>query len=289
MGANVAKAIDIGVAVVHLLDGCDMGMIMNDYIEDDEPDYDMPFGMTRVLISANDYRSTKNPLTCTQDARSMQKLLQQCGISDVTVLLDNDNTKGRVVGAIQNVAARCAPGETFVFYYSGHGTQVEDLDGDEDDGKDEAFCFVDENGRVSHDTLMTDDEFRELLISSTDEDTNVFIISDCCHSGTIADFGTSDWIGRRAVSMSGCADSQTSKDVGGGVFTHCLLYAIELLAERGETDCSVAHLYNTVLDMRSMRYGHIPDQDIALQWAPHFRPQRMQSPFQPRGDFVHLG
>lgn len=39
------------------------------------------------------------------------------------------------------MAASCEPGDFFVVYYSGHGTNVEDQDGDEEDGNDEALCL----------------------------------------------------------------------------------------------------------------------------------------------------
>mmetsp|Transcript_10764 Transcript_10764/g.24578 ORF Transcript_10764/g.24578 Transcript_10764/m.24578 type:complete len:283 (-) Transcript_10764:161-1009(-) len=273
--------------IVKLLDGCDAGIANNTYV-DDEPDFD-DGGMGRVMmvISANDYKSTKNPLTCTRDAASMQELCQACGITQVRTLLDNENTKQNVAGAIASMAQQCGPMDTFIFYYSGHGTGVDDIDGDEADGQDEAYCFVDSDGGISYNTIMRDDEFAQLILDNTSEDTNVLIISDCCHSGTICDFGTSDWMNRRAVSMSGCADSQTSKDVGGGVFTHCLLYAIQDLQQQGDTGYSVAHLYNKVLDEKDSRFGHIQDQNIALQWAPGFRPKKMQTPLEPRGPYSH--
>jgi hypothetical protein len=33
-------------------------------------------------------------------------------------------------------------GDSLFFMYSGHGTQVKDLDGDEDDGLDEAYILI---------------------------------------------------------------------------------------------------------------------------------------------------
>ena len=39
------------------------------------------------------------------------------------------------------LAASCTMGDILVVYYSGHGSKVLDLDNDEADGQDEAFCL----------------------------------------------------------------------------------------------------------------------------------------------------
>ena len=42
--------------------------------------------------------------------------------------------------------------------------EVVDLDGDEDDGKDEAFVLLDSFGNGSESTYLVDDEFSKLLV-----------------------------------------------------------------------------------------------------------------------------
>jgi uncharacterized caspase-like protein len=64
-------------------------------------------------------------------------------------LYDTQATKEQVLAQIGDVASRCQAGDYFMFYYAGHGTQVPDIDGDEDDGKDEALCLVDANGKLN--------------------------------------------------------------------------------------------------------------------------------------------
>ena len=50
------------------------------------------------------------------------------------------------------------PGDSLLFFFAGHGTQVED-DGEEPDGFDEAICASDKLN------LITDDDLREILIN----------------------------------------------------------------------------------------------------------------------------
>src|SRR5206468_3948598 len=80
------------------------------------------------------------------------------------------------------------PGDVLVWQYSGHGTQVPDLNGDEADGdspgQDEAICPVDlQTGR-----FFVDDEVAE-VIAQLQPGVSFTMFIDCCHSGTINRFG----------------------------------------------------------------------------------------------------
>jgi hypothetical protein len=60
--------------------------------------------------------------------------------------------------------------------FSWHGTQRPDHGGDEDDGRDEGFCF--------YDGIMWDDEIADLLGMFARHIT-VMMIVDACHSGSM--------------------------------------------------------------------------------------------------------
>lgn len=70
-----------------------------------------------------------------------------------------------------------------VIQYSGHGSFVPDEDGDEPDGTDECLCPYD----VRSQGPITDDELFDLF-SARRPGVKVFMISDSCHSGTVARF-----------------------------------------------------------------------------------------------------
>merc|ERR1712032_1584467 len=173
---------------------------------------------------------------------------------------DEQCTKENVLAAIEEVGRRCGEDDYFVLYYSGHGTQVDDEDGDEDEGKDEALCLVSPDGQISYETLLIDDDFAEHLTDSIDESARIIILTDCCHSGTICDFDKEIWEDREAISMAGCLDNQTSGDIGkGGIFTHSMLLAIDQLQDAGEEDYSVGMLFNGTPERRQglqQRAGH---------------------------------
>jgi hypothetical protein len=201
-------------------------------------------------------------------------------------MYDEQCTKDNAFQAIQQICSRCGEDDYFILYYSGHGTNLEDDDGDEDDGQDEALCFVDANGQISFDTCMRDDDLAECISEALDESTRVLILTDCCHSGTIADLDKDVWEDRQVISITGCLDSQTSGDIGkGGIFTHSMLLAIDQLqnsVDDGE-GYSVGMLYNATLENDDKVFNSA--QDITMQSTRNVRPDGMAWPLIPQGEY----
>mmetsp|Transcript_33511 Transcript_33511/g.92572 ORF Transcript_33511/g.92572 Transcript_33511/m.92572 type:complete len:360 (+) Transcript_33511:74-1153(+) len=234
-----------------------------------------------VLICALDYKRTSTPLTCTMDGKNMQTLCASCRIDDVTVMLDEECTSEAVEEKLRDVASRCKEGDYFVFYYSGHGTNVEDLGGDEEDVFDEAFGFVDANGQISRETIMTDDEFADILTECVPIGTKILILTDCCHSGTIVDLTKPEWGSHTALSITGCTDKQTSGDVGtGGIFTHSMALATEKIEEQGEDEYSAGLLYNTILAYDNFVFQSA--QDMTIQCTRNCTPDTFAWPLVPK-------
>jgi hypothetical protein len=77
-------------------------------------------------------------------------------------------------------------GTLALFYYSGHGMQRVDTNGDEVDGEDEVLCSLTPEGVASADGI-TDDVISQLFNSKSRKDCNILAITDCCHSGTLLD------------------------------------------------------------------------------------------------------
>lgn len=111
-----------------------------------------------------------------KDAVDIQTLAKSVGFT-TEILKGNIATREGVASAINNAAANLSSGDIFLLYYSGHGGQLPDLDGDEDDGRDETWCLF--NGQ------MMDDEIRQFW-TNFKEDVRVLVLSDSCHSGTVA-------------------------------------------------------------------------------------------------------
>src|ERR1043166_7960133 len=79
---------------------------------------------------------------CINDARDMQAIADRLGYSSL-LLLDSQAVSSRVIEAIGSAAQRLTPGDILLLTYSGHGGQVEDVNGDEPDAQDETWVLWD--------------------------------------------------------------------------------------------------------------------------------------------------
>ncbi|HVF30992.1 MAG TPA: caspase family protein [Pyrinomonadaceae bacterium] len=76
-------------------------------------------------------------------------------------------------------------GAIILFQFSGHGSQVPDLDGDEkDDGKDETLVTVDSQDAPGKNFDITDDEIYALTSRLRPFTDNIVYVFDSCHSGS---------------------------------------------------------------------------------------------------------
>ena len=133
-----------------------------------------------VCIGINNYPGSNMDLAgCVNDAKDWAKELKFRGFA-VATLLDSKATGNAMRKVFTSLATETAPGDTIVIQYSGHGTYVPDLNGDEPDGRDEALVPYDimTNGPVIDDEIYS--IFRKKKTGS-----KIIFISDSCHSGTV--------------------------------------------------------------------------------------------------------
>ncbi|KNZ62290.1 hypothetical protein VP01_128g2 [Puccinia sorghi] len=146
---------------------------------------------------------------CHNDALNMQKFLIErynYKQEDMVVLLDTPGanprqvpTRANIISAMQWLVSNAQPNDSLFFHFSGHGGQVKDLDGDEDDGFDEVIYPVDHK----HAGHIVDDEMFAIMVAPLppgcrltgifDVELLPFIlwtilrIPSSCHSGTALD------------------------------------------------------------------------------------------------------
>ncbi len=127
-------------------------------------------------VSGAAYGGWDGPLAaCEFDANDLTALAQQQGIRPTT-LLTKKATRAAVLAEMRKAAKLLATGDLFFLSFSGHGGQVPDVTGEEDDKKDETWCLYDGQ-------LIDDELYFEL--SRFKEGVRILVLSDSCHSGTV--------------------------------------------------------------------------------------------------------
>lgn len=139
------------------------------------------------LVGVNDYQPAgmggPDLNGCVNDVRDMANTLVICGFEPkhMRICTDRGATRENIMRGLAALFANARPGDSLVFYYSGHGSQVADTGGDEVDQSDEILCphDIDFGRRV----FITDDDLRGSF-AALPAGVNLEVILDCCHSGT---------------------------------------------------------------------------------------------------------
>jgi metacaspase-1 len=127
-------------------------------------------------VSPQHYEGWSGPLAaCEFDANDMAAIAKSQGLAAKT-LLTKAGTRKAVLTGIRAAAKALKKGDLFLLTYSGHGGQVADASGDEDDKQDETWCLFDGQ-------LIDDELYFEL--SKFAAGVRVLVLSDSCHSGTV--------------------------------------------------------------------------------------------------------
>lgn len=127
-----------------------------------------------LTIGINNYLTA--PLAgCVQDARGWAAFFEDAGFDEVTTLTDREAKLARVTKEIRKMLSNAKAGDVLRVHFSGHGTRVPDIDGDEPDGFDEAW--------VLYDGIWLDDQVADLL-AEIPAGVDFGVVNDSCHSGT---------------------------------------------------------------------------------------------------------
>lgn len=179
-----------------------------------------PKGTFALLVGINQYKAypgskkVRDLSGTNNDVELMRKLLGQYGFlttrggdTQLITLLNDKATQEGIRNSFRtylidyakdyktNYKVEPKDGATVVFYYSGHGAKLPDQpNGDEIDGIDETIVPHDSDTDGSKD--IRDDEFDEWINELKQYTTNITLIFDSCHSGTIARGGVSKSVKR---------------------------------------------------------------------------------------------
>ena len=235
-------------------------------------------GTKSALLVGSNYPDTGSELNgCLNDVKDMKEYLLTQGYQDdhICVLTDEGLLKPTKSNILLSLLELILTGsEELFFHYSGHGSYVRDVDGDEDDGRDECLvpCDFQESG------LILDDEIRGILCS-LGENQKMTCLIDACHSGSSMDlkYNLYERAGGKYLSMkddlkhlptrgqcimfSGCTDYQTSADAyeegkSQGAMTFCFLKCVPSFGNSITYDLLIKNI-RTLL--RNHGYSQVPN------------------------------
>jgi len=141
-----------------------------------------------LLIGINDYANPRADLQgCVPDVSNVDKFLR-FSVSkkyETYIITDQKATHDASIAAYRKLRDISQPGDTLGLMFSGHGTQLPDQDGDEQDGLDEALCMADvfTNPTGFAAGCVSDDELRH-EIALVPRGVRLWFWLDSCHSGT---------------------------------------------------------------------------------------------------------
>lgn len=132
-------------------------------------------------------KNLKGPINDVRITREV--LISRYGFrpEEINVLINQQATRDNIIGALESLIQETREGDVVVFYFSGHGTQVPDQNGDEEDGRDEALAAYDvvpEGAKNPIEAkLILDDELGQILRKL--KAGKAVVIVDACYSGTM--------------------------------------------------------------------------------------------------------
>lgn len=188
-------------------------------------------GKRKALSIGINYIGSKNALRgCINDSRAMTAFLQdKYGYKqdDMVILTDDSRdprslpTRENIIRAMHWLVAGAQTNDCLFLHYSGHGGQVPDQDGDEDDGYDECIYPVD--FQVAGPII--DDEIHDIVVRPLPPGVRLTAVFDSCHSGSCLDlpymYSTKGLLKEpnlakdAGMGLLGAASSYSRGDIGG--------------------------------------------------------------------------
>lgn len=194
-----------------------------------------------VILSCN-YSGRNQLYGCINDGNNIKKMLiERLGFdaSNVKTLYDKQMTVQGIWSALDemvaqsNTIAQSGKIPTMFLYYSGHGVLVADKNKDEGRGKSDGAIVPWDYGRSG---FIIDDQLNARFIKKLNPATELFILPDCCYSGSNFDLEYTSITRElskdeklrvtvpKIIQLSGCRDDQTSAEVAGyGVATSAFI------------------------------------------------------------------
>lgn len=150
-----------------------------------------------LLVGISDYGNVNEDpnrwsnISGANDVKLLKPLFSQQGFK-ITTLVDAEATYSAIIKSLDRLTKTCKKGDLVYVHFSMHGQPIEDLNGDEADGWDEALIPVDaqmkfQKGVYEGKNHLLDDTLEKYfneIRSKIGTKGQLYVILDACHSGT---------------------------------------------------------------------------------------------------------
>ena len=149
-----------------------------------------------LIIAISDYSAAPGwrNLSSMNDVKYVKQSLMKVGFAanDIDTLINKDATKAGMIKALDDLYNKVHEGDIVYFQFSGHGQQIQDDNGDELDGYDEALIPYDASAMFDPVTYKGQNHFRDDLLGEKlnkirkkiGTSGSLVVLIDACHSGT---------------------------------------------------------------------------------------------------------
>ena len=197
-----------------------------------------------------------------KDVPYVLRLLKDAGYTEIQTLVNKQATKNNIVSKFNALAADSKKGDVVYIHFSGHGQLVTDVNGDEEDGWDEAWipydAYLKYGKKDKGEKHLVDDEINMLLTNikkEIGESGKLLVVVDACHSGDssrgdddevirgvkdefvipIKKKGKSAKAPEQWITLSACKDFQINQEMKTPKVGK-LTYAIYMAVQKGQVD-----------------------------------------------------
>lgn len=149
-----------------------------------------------LVIGIGDYpeNSGWHKINGDKDIPLVEETLMTNGFSkkDIIKLKNQEATCHAIKRELESLIAKSQSGDYVYIHFSGHGQQITDLNGDEEDGLDEAWIpydaqFAYAKGKYEGQNHLVDDQLNQYLHRLRErvgKEGKIVVVADACHSGS---------------------------------------------------------------------------------------------------------
>lgn len=219
------------------------------------------YGVISGVLSWKDTTLSSYPTKNRKDEELYNALMARgASQENLALLTDGEATKASIMAAVKEMSAKAPQGSTFIFYYAGHGINLE--------GKGAFFANFDIDSNNPAGTGLSPQAVGE-IIKQNFKGGKVILLADCCYSGVLQGVAQKLNTGKlQAAAITSASASNAS--TGNWTFSQTVIDAIAgrpILDLNGNGSITLAELSQCVTTAMRFRERQMAGSSIPPQMS----------------------